>query len=74
MAYAYAGCFWFVLVFIVASIHQRRLLERLFKEHNPVERPVRNENETLLVTVSLSLQQIIDVVIRFVCLVTIHRY
>ncbi|UJR35796.1 hypothetical protein I4U23_028544 [Adineta vaga] len=47
---------------LVGGAHQRRLLQNLFKENNydPVERPVYNDTDTLTVTMSLALQQIID--------------
>ena len=48
---------------ILAGIRQKRLLTSLFKNYNPLERPVENDNESLLVNVGLSLQQIVDIVI-----------
>ena len=47
---------------ILAGIRQKRLLTGLFKNYNPLERPVENDNESLLVNVGLSLQQIVDIV------------
>jgi hypothetical protein len=46
-----------------AGIHQKRLLEFLFKEdYDPLERPVKNDGDSLNVSINLSLQQIVDVV------------
>jgi nicotinic acetylcholine receptor alpha-10 len=43
------------------GIHQKRLLEHLFKNYDSLERPVQNENESLNVSINLSVQQIVDV-------------
>uniref|UniRef100_T1KYX3 Uncharacterized protein n=1 Tax=Tetranychus urticae TaxID=32264 RepID=T1KYX3_TETUR len=40
--------------------HERRLLSNLLYEYNPLERPVINESEPILVSFHLTLQQIID--------------
>lgn len=45
-----------------AGIHQKRLLEKLFSNYDPLERPVANDNDTLIVLVGLAIQQIVDVV------------
>ena len=45
-----------------AGIHQKELLAFLFRSYDPAERPVKNEEESLQVTVGLSVQQIVDVV------------
>lgn len=44
--------------------HEKRLL-RILDDYNTLERPVSNESEALNVTFGLTLQQIIDVVIKF---------
>ena len=44
-----------------AGYHQKRLLEKLFKNYDPLERPVSNDNETLDVYVGLAVQQIVDI-------------
>ncbi|XP_052826361.1 neuronal acetylcholine receptor subunit alpha-7 [Octopus bimaculoides] len=43
------------------SAEERRLLETLFASYNPLERPVANHTDTLLVLFGITLQQIIDV-------------
>ena len=48
-----------------AGYHQRRLLDKLFKNYDPLERPVADDNETINVSVGLALQQIVDVVSAF---------
>ena len=45
-----------------AGHDQRRLLDKLFKNYDPLERPVANDNDTLNVSVGLAIQQIVDVV------------
>ena len=44
--------------------NERRLLQRLFNasDYNKLERPVADENDPLVVTLSLVIQQIMDVV------------
>lgn len=51
---------------LVAGPDQRRLLKYLLDEnrHDPLERPVLNESDTLPVAMSLAIQQIIDFVRR----------
>ena len=44
---------------------QKRLLTRLFKNYSRLERPVANENETLLVYLGMTVQQIVDIVSVF---------
>lgn len=58
-----------------AGADQRRLLKYLFEEnkHDPLERPVKNDSETLTVTMSLALQQIIDFVSKNELLSPFHR-
>ncbi|CAF1268431.1 unnamed protein product [Adineta ricciae] len=53
---------FYSLKFTIAGEHQRRLLKYLLEEnqHNPLERPVYNDSHTLIVTMNLALQQIID--------------
>uniref|UniRef100_A0A8D9AJX1 Neuronal acetylcholine receptor subunit alpha-7 n=4 Tax=Cacopsylla melanoneura TaxID=428564 RepID=A0A8D9AJX1_9HEMI len=41
--------------------HEKRLLDNLLNLYNPLERPVANESEPLLVTFGITLQQLIDV-------------
>lgn len=45
-----------------AGHHQKKLLEKLFKDYDPLERPVADDNETLTVKLGLAIQQIVDVV------------
>ena len=49
---------------LVGGPDQRRLLKHLLTErqHDPLERPVLNESQTLPVSINLALQQIIDFV------------
>lgn len=44
---------------------QRRLYRELLKNYNPLERPVVNDSQPLVVELQLSLLQIIDVVSYF---------
>jgi hypothetical protein len=46
---------------IWAGQHQKRLLEKLFKNYDASERPVYDETQPLNVSVGMSLQQIVDV-------------
>ncbi|KAA0202030.1 hypothetical protein HAZT_HAZT006667 [Hyalella azteca] len=41
--------------------HEKRLLDDLLRNYNNLERPTRNETETVVVKLGLTLQQIIDV-------------
>ena len=49
---------------IVGSVDQRRLLKYLFdeKQYDPLERPVQNDTDSLVVVMNLAIQQIIDFV------------
>ena len=47
---------------VKAGIHQKRLLENLFKNYDAFERPVEHEDDTVNVSMTLSVQQIVDVV------------
>jgi hypothetical protein len=47
---------------LLAGSHQKRLLEKLFRNHNVLERPVENESDTLTVSLGLAIQQIVNVV------------
>ncbi len=42
--------------------HQKKLLEKLFTNYEPLERPVEDDQSSLNVSVGLALQQIVDVV------------
>ena len=53
---------------IKAGAPQKRLLTNLFKNYNPLERPVENDADSLDVLVGLSIQQIVDIV-NFVLLI-----
>ena len=44
-----------------AGQHQKRLLDKLFKNYDASERPVFDESQPLNVSVGMSLQQIVDV-------------
>ena len=50
--------------FSKAGSDQKRLLSKLFENYNPLERPAADEGESLYVGLSLSIQQIIDVVLN----------
>jgi len=50
------------LFYFLGGFHQKRLLEKLFRKYNPIERPVEKDTESLNVTIGLALQQIVDVV------------
>ncbi|KAF2369052.1 Neurotransmitter-gated ion-channel ligand-binding domain, partial [Trinorchestia longiramus] len=41
--------------------HEKQLLDHLLKDYNNLERPTKNETETVVVKLGLTLQQIIDV-------------
>lgn len=45
-----------------AGSDQRRLLQKLFTNYNPLERPSLNETQNLKVELGLSIQQIVDIV------------
>jgi hypothetical protein len=49
---------------LVGGPHERRLLKYLFTEqqNNPLERPARNDSDTVSVSLGLTLIQIIDFV------------
>lgn len=49
---------------LVGGTDQRRLLHHLFEEnkYDSLERPVKNDSDTLPVVMSLAIQQIIDFV------------
>jgi hypothetical protein len=48
----------------VGGPYQRRLLKDLLVEgiYDPLERPVKNDSQTLIVNINFALQQIIDFV------------
>jgi len=54
----------FVLLFlshyVECGVFQRQLLNKLFSNYNPSEVPVVKDGEVLNVSISLSLQQIVD--------------
>ena len=54
-------------VHLVGGADQRRLLQYLFEEskYDPLERPVKNDSDTLTITMNLAIQQIIDFVSHF---------
>ena len=64
--YKYIWLIWFdrnlMICCLLAGKHQKRLIEKLFKNYDPTERPVANDSENLLVLVGLSIQQIVDIV------------
>ena len=45
-----------------AGKQERALLRKLFKDYDPLERPVENETHTLEVKVGMAIQQVIDLV------------
>lgn len=51
-----------------ASYFEKKLLEDLFKDYRKGMRPVLHDNDTVMVTIGLSLNQIIDVVSMAFCL------
>ena len=61
--------------FAYSGIHEKRLLKYLFDPnqpaaHNPMERPIANDSQTLNVSVKFFLNQVMDVVsqlfVRFI--------
>ncbi|XP_023344309.1 acetylcholine receptor subunit alpha-type acr-16 [Eurytemora carolleeae] len=54
------GLFMNCISFSLSSMHERRLLNDLFLNYNKLERPVNNESEPVQLSVSISLQQIVD--------------
>lgn len=58
---------YIVIIFILisikltrAGIHQRKLLEKLFSNYDPTERPVENDNENLNISIGIAIQQIVE--------------
>jgi hypothetical protein len=47
------------------GIAQKRLLAKLFKGHNVLERPVENDNNTVDVFLGMAVQQIVNIVSFF---------
>ncbi|CAL1611087.1 unnamed protein product [Knipowitschia caucasica] len=45
----------------VQGPHQRFLLKKLLRDYNPMERPVANDSQTLIVQFSFTLMQVMDV-------------
>ncbi|CAF1428484.1 unnamed protein product [Adineta ricciae] len=58
--YAFVWCY--LMSFTMAGLYQRRLIKHLLTErqHDPLERPVQNDSQTLPVSINLAVQQIID--------------
>jgi len=52
---------------LVGGSHERRLLKYLLQDsdYNQLERPVRNDSDSVSVVMNLALQQIIDFVNKF---------
>jgi hypothetical protein len=48
--------------FINCGIHQRKLLEKLFSNYDPSERPVENESGNLNISIGICIQQIVELV------------
>lgn len=46
---------------VKADMFERRLYEDLLKSYDPLARPVKNSSEPVLVSLGISLQQILDV-------------
>ena len=47
----------------IGGVIQKKLLSKLFDNYDTAERPVQNENENLLVSIGLCIQQIVEIVI-----------
>ncbi|TRY67140.1 hypothetical protein TCAL_15794 [Tigriopus californicus] len=45
----------------ICGYYEKKLLDDLLRSYNPMERPVVNESDPLLLTFGITLQQIIDV-------------
>lgn len=60
----------------MGGVHQRRLLKYLLvdNQHDPLERPVRNDSDTLPVSMNLALQQIIDFVSKIESMFIIYDH
>lgn len=52
--------------FILASDKESELYVRLLTDYEPLERPVENSSEPVIVKMGLVLQQIVDVVSNFI--------
>jgi hypothetical protein len=63
---------------LVGGVHERRLLKRLFTEYSSLERPARNESETVDVTMKFFLLRVIDFVseikLRLCLIVSFSKY
>jgi hypothetical protein len=44
------------------GMHEKRLIRKLFKDYDKIERPAQNDSHPVRVDFGLTLQQIIDVV------------
>ena len=53
-----------------ASCYEKELLNDLFKDYDKDMRPVSNDNDTVTVTIGLTLHQIMDVVSEIVLVAT----
>ncbi|XP_068179353.1 neuronal acetylcholine receptor subunit alpha-7-like [Antennarius striatus] len=61
-----AGALWMLILVTLLQVsvqgpHQRFLLRELMRDYNPMERPVANDSQTLIVQFSFTLMQIMDV-------------
>lgn len=53
--------FFHLLLFrLDAGKHEKRLLQKLFADYDPLERPVENESQSLEVKVGMAIQQVVD--------------
>lgn len=54
--------YWKIKIdFFKAGSYQKKLLDKLFKNYDPLERPVFDDTKTMNVSIGLAIQQIVDV-------------
>ena len=52
----------------------RKLIQNLFKNYEPLERPVQNETDSLVVNFGINIQQILEIVTNFLNISFITAY
>ena len=52
----------------------RKLIQNLFKNYEPLERPVQNETDSLVVNFGINIQQILEIVTIFLNISFITAY
>ena len=50
------------IFFFIGGIHQRKLLDKLFSNYDPTERPVENDMDYLNISIGIAIQQIVELV------------